>query len=217
VIGSNVHVCWSDGRLGSGIFYHGSADNGASWGSEQRLSDTLFACDYPQVAAAGGNVHATFRMLSAGHFFIDYCGSTDNGQTWSAETALTTADGMGTPGLAAAGSRADLVLYDNRDGNQEIYYKRNLTAGGVEETMTDERGMLNTGPTIVRGVLFLNGDCARTGTVPKTVLLDIAGREVLDLNPGANDVNHLAPGVYFVRAASCKLSAVNCRKVVIQR
>ncbi len=54
-------------------------------------------------------------------------------------------------------------------------------------------------PTVVRGALFLNGDSPRTGTVPKAALLDISGREVLDLRPGANDVRHLAPGIYFVR------------------
>jgi len=52
-------------------------------------------------------------------------------------------------------------------------------------------------PTIVRNVLLL-GDCPRTGTVPKAVLLDASGRNVLDLKPGANDVRSLAPGVYFV-------------------
>ena len=30
-------------------------------------------------------------------------------------------------------------------------------------------------------------------------LLDAAGRCVLDLRPGPNDVRHLSPGVYFVR------------------
>jgi hypothetical protein len=31
-----------------------------------------------------------------------------------------------------------------------------------------------------------------------SVLLDISGRKVIDLRPGANDVRALAPGVYFV-------------------
>ena len=35
------------------------------------------------------------------------------------------------------------------------------------------------------------------GTVP--VLLDIAGRRVMGLKPGDNDVSHLAPGVYYIR------------------
>jgi hypothetical protein len=51
------------------------------------------------------------------------------------------------------------------------------------------------------------------------VLLDISGRKVLALSPGANDVRGLAPGVYFVReepqTASHKPQAV--RKVVLTR
>jgi len=54
-----------------------------------------------------------------------------------------------------------------------------------------------------------------TGTVPKTVLLDIDGRRVLELQPGANDVRHLAPGVYFMRM-TCGDGRTANRKVVIQ-
>jgi hypothetical protein len=49
------------------------------------------------------------------------------------------------------------------------------------------------------------------------VLLDAAGRKVMDLKPGANDVRALAPGVYFVRAVSRKLSAASCQKVIVTR
>ncbi len=72
---------------------------------------------------------------------------------------------------------------------------------GVEETPNAELRMTNV-PTVVRGVLRMpaSGDA---------VLLDITGREVMDL-PGAHgsvangavrhhDVRHLASGVYFVR------------------
>jgi hypothetical protein len=48
-------------------------------------------------------------------------------------------------------------------------------------------------------------------------LLDVSGRSVLDLKPGANDVRHLSPGVYFVQAISREPSVVNCRKVVVSR
>jgi hypothetical protein len=86
--------------------------------------------------------------------------------------------------------------------------------------MNDERGTMSVA-TVVRGVLLLNRDCPRTGTVPKAVLLDGSGRLVLALHYGANDVSHLAPGVYFVvsepSAASRQPSAVTVRKVIIQR
>ena len=69
--------------------------------------------------------------------------------------------------------------------------------------------------TIARGVLFLPE--AASHKPQAASLLDISGRKLLDLHPGANDVRALAPGVYFVRAVSRKLSAVSCSKVVITR
>jgi YVTN family beta-propeller protein len=50
------------------------------------------------------------------------------------------------------------------------------------------------GPTVARASLVLPG---KQGTL----LLDIAGRRVMELLPGENDVRGVAPGVYFVRSA----------------
>jgi hypothetical protein len=61
------------------------------------------------------------------------------------------------------------------------------------------------GVTVVGHVLFLNGDCPRTGAVPKTALLDATGRKVLDLRRGANDVSRLSPGVYFIRGEDSEI------------
>ncbi len=89
-------------------------------------------------------------------------------------------------------------------------------AGAVEETMNDERGTMNVGPTIIRGVLVLQ-EHRTQNTGHRTELLDISGRRVLDLLPGANDVSRLNPGVYFVRAAGRRLSAVSSHKVIITK
>jgi DNA-binding beta-propeller fold protein YncE len=75
-------------------------------------------------------------------------------------------------------------------------------------------GVVVTGPTIVRSVLRI-GDLGPK-TEDRAGLLDVAGRRVMELQPGENDIRHLAPGVYFLRTAeSGKRSAVT--KVVIQR
>jgi subtilisin family serine protease len=66
--------------------------------------------------------------------------------------------------------------------------------------------------TIVRGVLFLP-EAARSKRQAAS-MLDISGRKVLDLTPGANDVRALAPGVYFVREAQAQAQAPTVRKVV---
>ena len=65
--------------------------------------------------------------------------------------------------------------------------------------------------TVARGVLLLQDRTAAE-------LLDISGRKIMELNPGPNDIRHVAPGVYFVHqptADSGQLTAM--RKVVIQR
>jgi len=53
-----------------------------------------------------------------------------------------------------------------------------------------------------------------SATIARGVLLLGAGRKVLDLRPGANDVSSLAPGVYFVRAAP---RAMRVHRVVVTR
>lgn len=67
---------------------------------------------------------------------------------------------------------------------------------GVEEAPSAEPRTPNRGPTIVRGVL--RTDCRRQEAGFRAELLDISGRKAMTLEPGANDVSLLAPGVYFV-------------------
>jgi YVTN family beta-propeller protein len=76
--------------------------------------------------------------------------------------------------------------------------------------------MAKPAPTVIRGVLYLQG---RPSSSPSTsYLLDISGRRVLQLHPGANDVRRLAPGVYFVRrASSAGRGGSSVTKVVIAR
>ncbi len=69
-------------------------------------------------------------------------------------------------------------------------------SGGVEETLRPQAASPKLRPTIVRGVLMMGG--RERKTEDRIRLLDAAGRKVLDLTLGANDVSRLAPGVYFI-------------------
>ena len=81
-------------------------------------------------------------------------------------------------------------------------------------------------PTIVGDVLVWSattpslrnaGDIALHGGAK---LLDASGRVVISLQPGPNDIRHLAPGVYFVREEGPRgqgSQGPSVRKVVIQR
>jgi hypothetical protein len=66
----------------------------------------------------------------------------------------------------------------------------------VEESRRSQAPSSKPVATIVRCLLFLPRSL--DPSIPRS-LLDISGRRVLDLKPGANDVSRLSPGVYFVR------------------
>jgi hypothetical protein len=98
-------------------------------------------------------------------------------------------------------------------GNLEVYpVYRTKRSSGLEEAAGPE--VRKTGlPTIVRGVLFLT-EVSDLKPQANSWLLDVSGRKVIDLEPGANDVSALAPGVYFVREA--QVQAQTAQKVIIQ-
>jgi hypothetical protein len=83
---------------------------------------------------------------------------------------------------------------------------------GVNDDPRGQSAGVSPGPTFVRGVLLLEGD-GRLGTGYRTELLDVNGRVLMSLKPGANDVSRLHSGVYFVReepqASSHKLHAAS--------
>ena len=84
-------------------------------------------------------------------------------------------------------------------GNQYQVYLIKMDANGsigVEEMPNGEVRTTNV-PAVVRGILNLSYAICHLQS--EVLLLDASGRRVMPLRPGANDVSHLAPGVYFVR------------------
>jgi hypothetical protein len=72
------------------------------------------------------------------------------------------------------------------------------------------------GDTLVRGSLSLSrsghDSDSRSGIESCLHLLDVAGRKVLELHSGENDVTSLTPGVYFVSGI-----AVTRQRLVVPR
>lgn len=111
----------------------------------------------------------------------------------------------------APGARAGDTLHLRLDvsytdaGNAAVMpVEFSLVLGGdpvaVEERTTPDAPRLTPHATVVRGVLNLAADVA--SLTSDIVLADASGRRVLALKPGPNDVSRLAPGVYFLPAAS---------------
>jgi hypothetical protein len=132
VSGSSVHVVWYDGRDGNDeIYYKRSTDAGLSWGADTRLTNNAAISQRPSVAAAGSDVHVAwtdFRDGSDAEIYFKRSG--DGGANWETDTRLTNTIGISyNPCITVSGSAIHLVWYDNRDGNQEIYYKRSTNSG----------------------------------------------------------------------------------------
>jgi len=111
-----------------------------------------------------------------------------------ADAATTNNEGLGSP------FAGNLVVYP-------IYRTWGL---GVEEPAAGPRTMRARDATLLRGALFLQETSSQRPHAAR--LLDVGGRKVIDLRFGANDVSHLAPGVYFIKSSS----SAPTRKIVIQ-
>jgi hypothetical protein len=93
---------------------------------------------------------------------------------------------------------------------------------GIEEAPRICVRSVMCSPTIVRGALRLMGSelipPEATSGHAQPYLLDIEGRTVMNLKPGANDVSGLNPGVYFVsETPSGAPPAGNIRKIIVAR
>jgi hypothetical protein len=219
VSGSSVHVVWQDNRGPlPGLFYARSTDRGATWNTPAAITQHP-TVTLPSIAVSGSVVHLIWPDVPTPRDVnteVYYRRSVNGGQTWGPETRLTSDTAWSEqPSVAVAGSRVHVVWEDERDGNDEIYYKRNPTgnAPGIEEQAATPADRQRSPATVVRGTLRL--PAVDAGDEESPVLLDAAGRRVIDLYPGPNDLSRLAPGVYF-----CRLRAGDGNrtvKLVVQR
>jgi len=212
---------------------------GDSWGGPARMTnlDSLRELYYSGTLALSGDgrVHTALMVDdTALGYDIYYASSSDRGASWSdiEPVYVDTILSNWYPDIGVDSAGYVYIVWSHGPSNVgEIWLSTNNPAG-IEESPKPQATSPKPGATVVRGVLFLpgaeNGDSpperlrpTQRGTVPifRAALLDISGRQVMDLKPGANDVRALAPGIYFVRsepsAVSRQPSAVT--KVVVTR
>jgi hypothetical protein len=99
----------------------------------------------------------------------------------------------GTSGAAGVAADGEYAYVACSWAGLQIYQ---YYGAGVEESHKPHAEGCKPTATVMRGVLMI-GDRGQ-GTGDGAELLDAAGRKVLRLHAGANDVSALAPGVYFV-------------------
>ena len=129
VSGQVVHVFWNDDRDGNfEIYYKSSTDEGASWGTDIRLTNNSDVSNYPSVTSSGSIIHVVWEDYRDGSE-IYYKSSTDGGLNWDEDTRLTNAGSFSMyPSVSVSDSVVHVLWEDFRDGQgAEIYYKRNPT------------------------------------------------------------------------------------------
>ncbi|UCC12782.1 MAG: exo-alpha-sialidase, partial [candidate division WOR-3 bacterium] len=130
---SDIHIAWQDSRFAwynNEIFYRHSSDDGVTWGNESRLTEDTTFSNAPSIGVSANYVHVVWEEMRDGNFEIYYKRSTDYGQTWGQDIRLTDDTGESHyPSLAVSGSNVHIVWIDNRDGNEEIYYKNSIDNG----------------------------------------------------------------------------------------
>jgi hypothetical protein len=126
---NNIHVVWQDNRDGNDeIYYKRSTDNGVTWEQDMRLTNAPNSSRHPSIVVSGINIHLVWQDNRTGNDEIYYKCSTDEGVTWEPDVCLTNDIHWSIfPSIAIADTMVHVVWTDDRDGNPEIYYKRNPT------------------------------------------------------------------------------------------
>ena len=200
--GPNVHVAFHDSRTGNlEIFYQRSTDYGFSWEPDLQLTSAAGTSSFPSIADSGSNVHVIWMEERDGNREVYYKRSTDLGLTWGSDVRLTTDPAVSfPPSIALSDTMVHVVWADTRDGNLEIYYKRDPTGNapsGVAEVRNAEFGMRNAELRITPNP-YVSFARVPGHEAERFSLYDISGRKV-GTYPGDRIGEGLSPGVYFLR------------------
>jgi hypothetical protein len=131
--GDTLHVVWYDGRDGNyEIYYKKSSDGGDTWGEDTRLTSSAGDSDTPGIAVSGSVLHVSWEDTRIGPREIYYKRSMNGGLTWESDVRITYANANAfLVSVATTGSYVHLAWQDERDGNDEVYYKRSADGGAT--------------------------------------------------------------------------------------
>jgi len=137
-----VHIAWEDYRDGNNeIYYKRSPDGGLTWEADTRLTTKWANSVNASVSVSGSFVHLVWRDERDGNREIYYNRSIDGGLTWGYDTRLTYNNFLSQfPSIAVYNYDVHIVWEENRDGNNETYYKGSQDGGvswGPDKRLTN--------------------------------------------------------------------------------
>jgi hypothetical protein len=185
---------------------------GDSWGSPVTIThlDSLHELylSGALTLSGDGRVHTALMVLDppiqcgAHCYNIYYASSSNHGASWS-DIEPVYVDAILSnwyPDIGVDSAGYVYVVWTRGGAGSEIWFATNNPAAIAEQPQAP--GVTRPVTTVIRDVLFLpKMGTAASGAVPifGASLLDASGRKVMDLQPGANDISRLSPGVYFIR------------------
>jgi hypothetical protein len=210
--GSNVYLVWEDYRdQNAEIYFMKSTDNGLTWGENFRLTSDPSESLFPNLAVSENHLFVSWEDSRDGNHEIYYKTSMDGGDTWGADTRLTEdAAGSSRPFIVASGPQLNVIWYDFRDGNYEIYYKRDPTGNtgvGIEDQpVKSSNGRISVYPNPASRQLTVGQlDNWKIGQLAvRLSIVDLYGREIKESQdissfPYTIDISGLMNGLYFLR------------------
>ena len=148
VSGSNVYVAWKDNTPGNyEIFMKKSANGGATWSTNKRLSNNASTSLNPSIAVNDSNVYVTWEDNIPGNYEIYFKKSVDGETIWTKNKNLSNNSGNSlNPSIAVNGLNVYVVWEDDTPGNPEIYFRESID-GGTTWATTENRSN-NTGNSL---------------------------------------------------------------------
>ncbi len=156
VAGNFVHLVWADNRDGNwNVYYKRSTDKGFSWEADLRLTDNVFAQQWPCVAARDSFVVVAYSDNEDVDGELWSVSSYDGGETWEEPVRISCGSaqpGIWSPNIVISGQRVHAVWADQRAGNSEVYYSVSADLGQTwEEMRLTEDSAVSNYPSIAVG------------------------------------------------------------------
>lgn len=134
--GNTVGIVWTDDRheiLNFEVYFIKSLNNGQDWDPEIRLTNSLNYSQFPVISIQNINIRIVWQDERNAISEIYFINSTNLGNSWLPETRLTFMQTANLfPNMDVQDTTIHVIWPDMRDGNSEIYYKKNL--GGNSST-----------------------------------------------------------------------------------
>jgi hypothetical protein len=203
-----VHIFWARKPDSGGVWrvMYGRRDPGTgTWDTLALVAGTADA-HQPHAAIKGDTIALVWVDYRDGASEVWATASSDRGLSWLAPAPVTAARALTQHPRVCPLADGFLVVWQSLSaGNWDIFGEPLFTHTALAGDNIRASG--HSFPTLVRRVLNLPASLF----TPHSSLFSPAGRRVLSLRSGPNDVSHLPAGVYFIRSAD------RTAKVVIQR